>query len=221
MKNFRTTLNHTLAIVALFISHHALAEERPPQNLEHTQLQQETENAKKKADDTLKELNLTIGSGGKTENGYFASFEKQESGWKLTGISLTRPNIMEFTRQEVLHFSDDLKFVQPDFRTFKPVKENNAFICWTGALRTRNDNAMTDYNPCESSLTTTSNFHAVAQVLFTVITLGVYSATGTSSRTVVVDKEKVLALIQQTGVLDRIHEKKSASERETYLNMFC
>ena len=178
------------------------------------------ENTNSNVDDSLKELGLTIGTGLKDRSGYFASFEKQDSDWNLTDISTKRPPVTDFSRQEVLVFSNSLRRVQPDFRTYIADSKNRKFLCWTGAFRTRNDNATTDYNPCESSLTSTSKFHLSEQVLLTVVTAGLYSATGTSSRDVVVDKEKVLALIQQTGVLDRLREKKASAKQERFLSSY-
>ncbi|MCK6413273.1 MAG: hypothetical protein L6Q55_12720 [Azonexus sp.] len=209
-----------LALAGLLLSVSAVAQTQEQGATDAAQLQNKPENAKKKVDDILENLGLAIGPGVKGSYGYFASFEKRESDWNLTDISTTRPSVTDFSRQEILVFSNDLKSVQPDFRTYLLDSKKESFVCWTGALRTRKDNATTDYNPCESSLTTTSNFHVGAQVLATVVTLGLYSATGTSSRNVVVDKEKVLALIQQTGALERVREKKATTDREKFLSSY-
>jgi hypothetical protein len=172
----------------------------------------------RKIEEAIKSLGIRILSGrSPRSDGYFALFEKVEAGWRLIEVSAIRPKVVDFSKQEVLFVSKDLSVIQPDFRTFKYDPQKDDFLCWTGALRTRKENATTDYNPCESSLTTTSNFHAGAQVLFTVVTLGIYSATGTSSRTVVVDKEKVLTLLEQTAALDRVREKKTADENVRFV----
>lgn len=211
-----------ITVLSLLITHHALAEEQKSQD--SGQGQQNVENTTK-IEESLKSLGLTIRSGGAPRaDGYFVSFEKQESGWKLTGITTSRPTITDFARQEVLLFSNDLGSIQPDFRTSKYDPRRDDFECWTGALRTRKDNATTDYNPCESSLTVTSNFNVVGNAVGHIFTLGLLLPTGVSSRNVVVDKEKVLSLLQQTGALDRVREKKIAIERErfmvTYRNAF-
>lgn len=207
-----------ITVLALLISHHALAEEQKLHDSE--QGQQNLENTTK-IEESLKSLGLTIRSGGAPRaDGYFGLFEKQESGWKLTDISTSRPAITDFSRQEVLLFSDDLGSIQPDFRTSKYNSKRDDFECWTGALRTRKDNATTDYNPCESSLTVTSNFNVVGNVAGHIFTLGLLLPTGMSSRNVVVDKEKVLSLLQQTGALDRVREKKVTVERERFTKAY-
>jgi hypothetical protein len=178
-------------------------------------------------DNSLREFGLTIGPGMKEGGmeggggGYFASFEKRESGWNLTDVSTTRPSVTDFSRQEVLRFSDNLKLVQPDFRTYIPSSDEKSFMCFTGVLGIDGD-VKTDYNPCESSLTTMTDlaFTLGSQILGTMMTFGVYSAAGTTARKVVVDKEKVLALIQQTGVLERVREVKASTDRERFLSSY-
>jgi hypothetical protein len=202
--------------------------------------QHESGDTNTKPDEALKRLGLMIGAGSKIDvasvqmiklhndtglkitraGGFYASFEKQSAGWKLTGISGIRPSVTDFSRQEVLYFSKDIKSVEPDFRTFIPAQSNGDFQCWTGVLRSRKANATTDYNPCESSLTTMSHFDTAAQVMFTTVTLGLFSATGTSSRQVVVDKEKVLGLIQETGTLEQLQKIKAELEISTYRKAF-
>lgn len=167
----------------------------------------------------FKQLGLTVGSGGmRGTAGYFALFGKHGSRWQLTAVTTSRPAVKDFSIQEVLFFSDDLTYVQPDYRTSIYNKKTDTFVCWTGAFRTRKDNAMTDYNPCESSLTKMVSFDTGAQILFTAVTFGVYSLTGTSSRSVGVDKASVLSLLQETNALRSVQEMKAAVEHKRFID---
>lgn len=167
------------------------------------------------------EPDLRVGSGASRAGAYFALFERQGNGsMRLATVSTSRPEVADVDRQEVLAFSADLTEVAPDYRTFIVDKESGTFECWTGLLRTRKDNATTDYNPCESALTKTVDVNAAFNVLATAVTAGAWALTGTSSRNVAVDPDRVLALVRETGVMQQLLAKRQASHQRWYQAAF-
>ena len=144
------------------------------------------------------------------EGHYFAFFERQEVGWKLIDISTSRPFVSNVDRQEVLVFTNTLSRVQPDFHGLArgEVKDGH-IICEKGLLAKHKG-----YHPCSSSLTSVSVGRTVAGA-----TLGalISVVTATVLYDVTVDREKVLALIQETGTLERLREKIASVELEQFL----
>ena len=177
-------------------------------------------------DQTSSVAGLVVGNGMKVTSsqkdvyasgGYFAFFEKSGSGWVLVDISGKRKPITDFSKQEVLFFSKDLKFVQPDYRDYLADEKGGSMQCWTGALRSSADNRTRDYNPCDSTLTSVSNLNVGSNIFNAVFTLGLSVAAGTSTRSVSVDKDKLLALIQQTDALNLVREKVQGIEKNNFV----
>lgn len=111
--------------------------------------------------------------------------------------------------------------MEPDFQVVLINNKRNRFKCWTGLVHSRESQGREDYNPCDSSLTSTVDAQLGAQALLTVATLGMNVLTGTSIREVAVDQAKVLALLQQTNVLGQLKEQKEAKERLAYQEAFA
>ena len=177
------------------------------------------------ADSFTKVIEPTVGSGMKEygaevaayERGEsFVFFEKLESKWVIKSILNYREPVTDFKTQEVLHFNWDLSFVEPDFRDYKSDKNGREMTCWTGPLRGPKDNHTTDYNPCTSSLTSISSFDVGTNIGMAVITFGVSAIVGTTTRSVIVDKNKVLQLIKDTGALDKVRAENKKWEVDAY-----
>jgi hypothetical protein len=161
----------------------------------------------------------------KSRQGYYVLYEKLEgTALRLIKISDDSFPVIDFKNKEILYFSSDLKFVEPDYRNFIVVKNSNEMLCWTGAWRTRETNAMIDYNPCESSLTKKSNINIGDAAFIAVFSFGLSVATGTGNRNVSVDKEKVISLIKETSTMDALMnwalQKASANKLATYRGAF-
>jgi Tfp pilus assembly protein PilV len=148
--------------------------------------------------------------------GTFVLFEKVDSQWLIKSIQNFREPVTDFKKHEVLHFNSDLSFVEPDFRDYKSDRNGREMTCWTGPLRGPKDNHTTDYNPCTSSLTSISSLDIGTNVGMAVITLGVSALVGTTTRSVAVDKDKVLQLILDTNALEKIRAKNVESATNAY-----
>jgi hypothetical protein len=184
--------------------------------------------------DKISNVNPSISQYRATRNyraGYYVSYSKSDGGnFKLASISNIREPVTDFLNQEVLYFSPDLGFVEPDYRNFIPalnyvrMSEENEMLCWTGAMRNRDNNAMLDYNPCESSLTTKKIINIGNTAVTAIFTLGVSALAGTSNRNVFVDKDKVISLIRETSTIDALHNwianKRSTDKLATYRAVF-
>ena len=150
----------------------------------------------------LDKISVNAGIPGKNPTaGIYVTYEKSGDGFRILNISDKRPaTIKEFQKQEILFFNQQLDRVQPDYRTAAPGRKNDNFECWTGVLRTRQDNKTTDYNPCESTLTD-SSVNVLSTAMIAVFSLGAGAATGTSSSTVTTNPEKVKKLIEETDTI--------------------
>lgn len=182
------------------------------------------------ADDVLRSLGLTIGSGVKIakdkkqdpqlHGGYYVVFGKADADWRITRIETAKTPVSDFSHVEVLFFNKSLTYVEPDYRDGLVNPKTQRFSCWTGVLRSRKDNGASDYNPCESSLTSTVDARIGHQAMLAVFSLGTSLLTGTTFRDVAVDNTKVLALIQESNVLPQLRERVEADNLAIYRNAF-
>lgn len=176
------------------------------------------------ADAAARAMGITIGNSLESTQGraagHYAVFEKTDNGWKVVSIDTAPRPVADFASREILYFSSDLSYVEPDFRVVLINNKRNRFKCWTGLVHSRESQGREDYNPCDSALTSTVDAQLGAQAILTVATLGMNVLTGTSIREVAVDQSKVIALLQQTNVLGQLKEQKEAKERQAYQDAF-
>lgn len=152
--------------------------------------------------------------------GQYVIFEKTDNGWKVVSIDTAPRPVTDFASREVLFFSSDLSYVEPDFRDSNINQKSKQFECWTGALQTSKSQHRSVYNPCDSSLTSTIDARLGTQAMLTVFSLGTNLLTGTTMRDVAVDQAKVIALLQQTNVLGQLKQQKEVKERLAYQEEF-
>lgn len=195
-------LKTIFAIAFAFVSHSAVA---------GTVTTPASEQNKKK----LLDWNLTVIDGKSKQLGVYIHFVKQDGKWTLKSIG-DYPSLNDINNEEVLVFSNDFTRVQPDYRDMKLGKPQEGFTCMTGILRGKQANARSDYNPCDSSLTSVQSLNVGANVALAVFSFGISAATGTSTRIVEVDPNKVVALLDETGALDSI----STFRREKWLQNY-
>ena len=151
--------------------------------------------------------------------GVYAHLIKKEGKWLLDSFSNQRPKVTKFDLEEVLVFSDDFKVVQPDFRDFSWGKTDE-FMCMTGALRSNATNNRSDYNPCDSSLTKVSSYDVGTNAFLAVFSFGISVATGTTSSKMVVDPAKVVSLMEESNLLQKIQQTKNDQWLNKYRNQF-
>lgn len=207
----------TIAALAFFLAFHSVAQEQLPQQTDKDQLGPDI--IKEKTAEKLRELGLIIGWGKNVigyRGGHFVLFEKQESGWKLIDISNKRHNVTNFIKEEELFISEDLSYVQPMYQEYslETSRKENAYTCFIGSIKSRKL-----YNPCDSSLTYTSETHVGSTALIGVMTFGISLAMGLPA-SVVVDDSKVLDLIQKSEVLDTLRARKAAAERNEFITRY-
>lgn len=180
--------------------------------------------AAKSPDAAARAMGITIGNSllpaKRKVAGHYAVFEKTDGTWKVLSIDTAPQPVADFATREILFFSGDLSYVEPDFRDGNINQKSKQFECWTGALQTSKSQHRTVYNPCDSSLTSTVDARLGTQAMLTVFSLGTNLLTGTTMRDVAVDQTKVLALLQQTNVLGQLKEQKEAKERQAYQDAF-
>lgn len=179
--------------------------------------------ADKPLEEPARSQSLTVGDGLSRSNrlpGYYVVFEKKESGWAVGDISTAAREIPDFSEREILYFSKDLSYVDPEFSDVAVDPKSGRFRCMTGVLRTKGDNHTSRYNPCQSSLTKTIDAKLGANATLAVASLGISLLTGTTVREMAVDKAGVLALVQQTDVLERLQKMNAAEELLAYQQAF-
>ena len=131
--------------------------------------------------------------------GSYALFEKGKDGvYTLAAIESSYIEPKDLEKQEVLFISTGLDKIAPAFATHHFNDGRQAFVCETGAkfVTGIDSKYRSAYNPCDSALTTASNFGSaiVANTLLTVISLGANVVTGSTVRYVDTDKDKVAKL---------------------------
>lgn len=171
-------------------------------------------------DQALRAIGLSVGNGQSKErkrNGYYATFEKSGSEWRLAAVDTAPATLKDYSNSEILFFTKDLSLVDPNYVIGQTNAKTGQFTCFTGALRPGSSQY---YDPCHSSLTSTTDAKLGTQAALAVASLGLSLLTATSMREVGVDKEKVLALIQQTDVLDRLKQLKRDEELAEYRQAF-
>lgn len=176
------------------------------------------------AQEKLKSWDLTIAQGNTPlRDGFYAHLMKKSDGkWVLVSFpAIVAPKVKVFDAEEVLVFSPDFRQVQPDFRDMGRNTKGDAFHCMSGALRSDAMNHRADYNPCDSSLTSVSDLNLGFNVGLTVISFGISAVTGTSSREVVVDPEKVIKLLEDTQLIQKIQAIKFERWLEPYRRQFA
>jgi len=155
---------------------------------------------------------------GSTRDGYFVVFDvSAENAPKITGIYPMRPVVEDWQDKEILFVSGDLSEVQPDWRTWYPYEVSGRFICWKGSFNFDYDKELNDYNPCNSTLTKSSARvdNIVNTVANAVFSLGVGALTGSGQYSVVIDKPKVAALIENTQMMTALREtQRRIAEQE-------
>jgi len=166
-----------------------------------------------KSNIAIKQGNASI----RKTKGYYAKYQTNNQVPTLIEISAEPPAITDHKKSEVIFFSNDLTFAQPDFRTFKFDDKSSSFICFKGALRTDRDNATNDYNPCDSSLTSVSSYNLGSQAFLAVASFGLSAVTGTTIINVTTDEEKLISLITKTNSLELIAKRRKNDEYEKYL----
>lgn len=165
-------------------------------------------------------LNIVIKQGNESVRGvkgYYAKYHLNNQIPVLMEISEEPPVISDHKNTEVIFFSNDLTFAQPDFRTFNVNNKSASFVCFTGVLRTEKDNATNDYNPCDSSLTSVSSYNLGSQAFLAVASFGLTAATGTTFVDVSVDEEKFATLIAKTNSLELLAKRRQADGYKKYL----
>lgn len=173
-----------------------------------------------RVEQTLRDMGLTVGNGQSKErkrSGYYVTFEKAGSGWRVAAVATTPPTLKDYSDSEILFFAKDLSLVDPDYRTGQVMSKTGQFSCSTGLLQPGTSQI---YEPCHSSLTSTTDAKLGTQAVLAVASLGISLVTGTTLREVGVDREKVLALIQQTDTFNRLQQLKREEELVEYRQAF-
>ena len=165
---------------------------------------------------TIKQGNLSTA---KTK-GYYVIYQIKDQVPTLVEISPEPPTIRDYKNSEVIFFSNDLSFAQPNFRTFKFDEKSGNFFCFKGALRSDRDNATTDYNPCDSSLTRVASYNVGTHAFLAVASFGLSAVTGTTVTNVTVDEERFLSLITRTKSMALVAERRQKDDHERYLKDF-
>jgi len=205
-----------LKVVAVLTATAVLAGCASTPNTEHAALQQH---------DNL-QLGYTIHDGyrthnyerGSTRDGYFVVFDvSAENAPRITGIYPVRPAVEDWQNKEILFVSKDLSEVQPDWRAWHPYEVSGRFICWKGPIRMDGYSELNDYNPCNSTLTKSSARvdNIVNTVANAVFSLGLGALSGSGQYSVVIDKQKVAALIENTQMMTALREtQRRIAEQE-------
>jgi len=121
--------------------------------------------------------------------GYYVLVEQKGKRWVINKIS-ERPIKRQKSSQEVLYISKDFKYVYPYFEKFD-------YDCDIIEYRKHKE----FYTPCSSKLTKVKIMTSIGKNLFSIYTLGL---TAGSSREV--DKEKVLEVVKQTNMLEKVRK---------------
>ncbi len=167
----------------------------------------------------LNEWGLTIGDSLQPLNGPYVHLRKEDGKWKFeqfTSKGESAP-VKNFTSDEVLQFSADFTRVQPDFRVWlQPSSKTNVYLCLTAGLKKEEGNTRSDYNPCDSSLTSVSDSQVTSNVLLSVIALGTRSI----RRQVVIDPVKVVSLLEESQLIQKVMDLRTERWLSQYRNQF-
>ena len=144
--------------------------------------------------------------------GFYALFEKKaDGGYALSNIQPSYIEPSDIKNQEELFVSPRLDNIAPAFSKQRFNDANHAFVCESGTKYvTGIDSSYRNYyNPCDSSLTSSSGkvgATVLANSLLTVLSLGTNVVSGSSVFYVNTDKEKVAKLMVDSGFLQCLEE---------------
>jgi hypothetical protein len=208
------------AVLCCLLSEFAFSQNQPSENAQRNNDVANTSTAVAAAS---KLPDLTVGDGQsrpKRLPGYYVIFEKNDSGWTIRDINTASREISDFANREVLYFSKDLTYVDPEFKDAAFDPQTGQFKCMGKGLKTSRGEWKRNYNPCQSSLTTTMDDHLGVNATMAVVTLGLNLLAGAVARDVRVDKGKVLDLVQQTDILERLRKTNAAEDLLAYRQAF-
>jgi hypothetical protein len=144
--------------------------------------------------------------------GTYALFEKGADGiYSLTAIQSSYFEPTDIKNQEVLYVSPSLDKIAPAFAKQRFNDANQAFVCESGTKYVTgiDSSYRAYYNPCDSSLTSSSGkigAAVLANSLLTVLSLGTNVVTGSSVFYVNTDKDKVAKLVVNSKLFRCLEE---------------
>ena len=150
----------------------------------------------------LSSMDISIeGESSGRQIGTYALFEKGADGiYSLTAIQPSYFEPTDIKNQEMLFLSPSLDKIAPAFAKQRFNDANQAFVCESGTkfVTGIDSTYRTHYNPCDSSLTSSSGkvgAAVLANSLLTVLSLGTNVVSGSSVFYVNTDKDKVAKLV--------------------------
>lgn len=178
----------------------------------------ELQDGNMKALEKLSSMGISIGresSGRKI--GSYALFKKEADGsYALSAIQPSYIVPTDITNQEVLFVSPKLDNIAPAFAKQRFNDVNQAFVCETGTkfVTGIDSSYRAYYNPCDSSLTSSSGkagAAVLANSLLTVLSLGTNVVTGSSIYYVNTDKDKVAKLVVDSKLFQCLKKAKNTN----------